>query len=196
MAQQVIAAERAFAAAAARDGQWSAFRAFATADALMFTPLPVNAQDWLRNRRDPPRSVAWQPHQIAIACDGTVAASTGAAQWPDGSHGYFVTIWQRQKGGGWKWVADMGGPVSEALTPPAQVAIRVADCRPGARVVDPGRHQRARDFYRGASRDGTLSWTVNVWPENGSTTTVWLRERDRQNVRMVAAIGDDQGSAP
>ncbi len=40
-------AERAFAASAQTQGQWTAFRAFADAEAIMFTPQPVKAQAWL-----------------------------------------------------------------------------------------------------------------------------------------------------
>ena len=40
MAQQVITAERAFDAAAARDGQWTAFRAYAASYAPTILPWP------------------------------------------------------------------------------------------------------------------------------------------------------------
>ena len=43
----IVARELAFARAAREDGQWTAFRAFAADDAVMFVPEPVNARDWL-----------------------------------------------------------------------------------------------------------------------------------------------------
>ena len=45
--QTLIDAERGFAVRAQRDGQWTAFRATADADALMFVPQPVKAQELL-----------------------------------------------------------------------------------------------------------------------------------------------------
>jgi hypothetical protein len=188
-AAEVIAAERAFADLAQSAGQWTAFRATATADALMFIPAPTNAQGWLAGRADPSQSVRWQPHSVTISCDGSLAATTGAAQWPDGSHGYFVTIWQRQGDGGWKWVADMGGPVSEPLGAPARPSVRVANCFRPVTAGDDGRHANATAFHSGQSGDRTLSWTVNGWADGSSTIIVWIWD----GTQMKPAIGDDQG---
>ena len=44
-----IDAERAFAADAQQRGQWTAFRATATEEAVMFVPQPVNAQAFLKD---------------------------------------------------------------------------------------------------------------------------------------------------
>lgn len=188
-AAEVIAAERAFADLAQSAGQWTAFRATATADALMFVPSPTNAQGWLAGRADPLQSVRWQPHSVIISCDGSLAATTGAAQWPDGSHGYFVTIWQRQADGGWKWVADMGGPVAEPLDARAQPNVRIANCFRPVAARDDGRHTDATAFHSGQSGDRSLSWTVNAWADGSSTIIVWLWD----GTHIVPAIGDDQG---
>lgn len=189
-AARVIAADRGFADLAARTGQWSASRATATADALMFVPQPVNAQAWLSGRADPARSIRWQPHMVVISCDSSLAATTGAAQWPDGRHGYFITFWQRQDHGDWRWVATMNGPVSEALSAPDQPTVRVANCfRPVGRQGDDGRHVDATGFHSARSRDGTLSWTANSWADGSTTIILWIWDGER----MIPAIGDDQG---
>ena len=82
---KVIATELAFARAAQEKGQWTAFAEYATDDAVMFVPEPVNAKDWLKRQVNPPRAVTWQPHQVWSSCDGTLAVTKGAWQRPDGS---------------------------------------------------------------------------------------------------------------
>ena len=67
-----IDAERAFAADAQKNGQWTAFRNSAAPDAVMFVPEKVNAQAWLKDRADPPVSVFWWPGRSYVSCDGSV----------------------------------------------------------------------------------------------------------------------------
>jgi hypothetical protein len=98
-------AERAFTAKAQRDGQWTAFRAFADADALMFVPEPANAQGWLAGRADPAIAITRSAARIFTACDDSLAVSTGP--WMQGTaHGTFTTVWRHQRDGGWKWLFD------------------------------------------------------------------------------------------
>ncbi len=135
--RQAVQAEREFALLAQTTGQWTAFRATAAADATMFVPQPVNAQTWLAGRADPPRSVAWQPHAVFVSCDGRMAATTGAAQWPGGGHGMFTTIWQKQPDGNWKWIADHGAPVSAARAARPAVAEVRARCARSRTIATP-----------------------------------------------------------
>lgn len=175
IAQQVIAAERDFAALAEREGQWTAFRATATADALMFVPDAVNAQQWLRGRADPPVAVRWQPHRVIVSCDGSLAATTGAAQWPGGSHGYFTTIWQRQTDGRWRWIADfgerLGAPLANITTP----MVELAEC-PGAEGPEP-QAPAAPGEARGGSRDNTLLWNFVPGERGGLRVSMWIGPR-------------------
>ena len=174
-ALEVLNAERAFAAMAQARGQWTAFRAYAAPDALMFVPDATNAQGWLRERADPPRSVDWQPHRVVIACDGTLAATQGAAQWPDGSHGWFVKVWQLQGDGTWKWVADTGGRLTTPLVAPATVPVEIADC-PGA--VRPDIVAYPAGAAAGLSRDGTLAWDWRDTPaQRGLRVSIWIGTR-------------------
>ena len=127
-AQAVLAVERAFDAAAARDGQWTAFRAFAASDATMFTPQPVNAQGWLSGRADPPHSVRWQPHDVYISCDATLAVTTGAWQRANGTFGYFTTVWRKQGDGTWKWVLDHGDELAMPRATPDAPIVHLPAC--------------------------------------------------------------------
>ena len=95
----VIAAEIAFNRLAQEEGQWTAFRETAADDAVMFVPDQVLAKDWLKKQADPPASVSWSPSIVYVSCDGRLAASTGNWKRPDGSVGYFTTLWRRDKKG-------------------------------------------------------------------------------------------------
>lgn len=124
----VIAAELAFARAARERGQWTAFREYAAEDAVMFVPEAVQAQDWLRGRTDPAQAVQWQPHAVWMSCDGSLAVTRGAAQWPDGRPGSFVTVWERQRDSRYKWVLNMGEFVAQPLAAPDFIRTQVAHC--------------------------------------------------------------------
>ena len=113
----VIDAEYDFARDAQRMGQWTAFRKWSDRDAVMFTPQAVWARDFLRGKKDPPRSVRWWPARSVISCDGRTAVNTGPWVSGDGKkHGYFTTVWQRDKGA-WRWAYDEAAEVAGAITP-------------------------------------------------------------------------------
>ena len=172
IAQQVIAAERIFAARAQSEGQWTAFRATAAPGAWLFWTEPTSVEQALAGLADPPRSVAWQPHRVVVSCDGTMAATTGAAQWPDGRPGWFVTVWERQRGGEWRWVADHGGYLTAPLPAVTTPAVELAEC-PGAE--GPVREPAPVTDVRGGSTDGTLLWD---WVAGqGLRVTMWIGPR-------------------
>lgn len=169
----VVAAEVAFAQLAQVKGQWTAFRATATKDAVMFVPQMAYAQVFLNGKADPVAAVKWQPHQVWSSCDGSLAVTRGAWQRPDGSTGYFTTVWQRQKNLQYKWVLDQGEALPMPLDPPEMISAKVADCPAGYR---PERAPKPKDFKgslpvldpahrSGTSLDGTLGWDVTVSPD-------------------------------
>lgn len=168
---EVIATELAFARAAKEDGQWTAFREFSTDEAVMFVPEAVNAHDWLAKQTDPPQTVAWQPHQMWSSCDGSLAVTSGAWQRPDGTAGYFTTVWQRQRNGKYRWVLDQGDALDEPLKSPEFVSTDVALCDPLAPIAqsaDPA----GGTTYRFTSDDRTLGADVRLDPWCGRIVTV------------------------
>ena len=66
---KVVAAELGFARMAQDEGQWTAFRATADDDAVMFVPQQVSAKAWLKGRADPPASVKWSPSVVYVSCN-------------------------------------------------------------------------------------------------------------------------------
>jgi hypothetical protein len=160
---KVIAAELAFARLAQEKGQWTAFLETSADDAVMFVPQPVNAHDWLKGRANPPQAVRWQPHQVWSSCDGSLAVTKGAWQRPNGTVGYFTTVWERQRDGDYKWVMDQGDVLAQPLAAPEMVAASVADCAIDASASATAMAGVAADDRRsGWSRDGTLIYSTDV----------------------------------
>jgi hypothetical protein len=181
-----VDAEREFADLAQRDGQWTAFRAFAAPDALLFVPEPVRASDFLAARPDPAASVIWWPSQSWVSCDRSLAVNSGP--WiRDGGRrtGTFTTVWQRHADGSWRWLLDHGRETPAAVAAGDRPLIHRASClraenaegsarRPAARVDDEtffqldGRMPSSRlaapipengeRIAGGASDDRTLIW--------------------------------------
>lgn len=159
-------AEIAFARAAQKRGQWTAFRAFAAPDAVMFTPRPVRAQAYLKGRADPRQAVQWWAAHSYVACDGSVAVNSGPwIRAGQKSVGYFTTIWARQNDGGWKWIADHGDTLPKARAAGEKAQVRVASCNGTARPYLPIVPASATESNSGRSHDGTLLW---LWSVDGN----------------------------
>jgi hypothetical protein len=167
-----VDAELAFVRDAQRIGMWTAFRKYADRDAVMFTPQAVWVQQFLKDRKDPPKSITWRPAHSFVSCDRRTAVNTGPWFTSDGKRGgFFTTVWQREKGQ-WHWVYDGGGPLDEsAPAPPKKPQVHPATCRgkaPGAPVIPPPplTNKQARttpdDTGRGQSADKTLGWDWKV----------------------------------
>ena len=172
-------AESAFAADAQTFGQWTAFRKWAARDATMFVPQPVNAQEWLKDRKDPAKAIDWWPTASYVACDGSLAVNTGGWKRPDGAVGYFSTVWQRQKDGGWKWIVDSGDALAQPRPRIDRIAVERASCAlvqsflpnhthagPGGVVPLPEGRGYANDmsltWHWSVEADGTRSLIVNL----------------------------------
>lgn len=171
----IVAAELAFSRAARERGQWTAFRMFAAPGALFHGkngPFPI--EPWLATQIDPPAAVQWEPRAVAISCDGALAVSQGRYLDPDGKVGNFVTVWERQADGEYRYVFDVGGddvpqppprkPVEEGnivVTAIDAVQGLVASCpRGGAAIPPPPAIAVGEEGKTDArlSRDGTLRW--------------------------------------
>ena len=167
-----VDAERQFAADAQKMGQWTAFRKWSTADALMFVPQPTNAHEFLKDKKDPPVSVFWWPGRSYISCDGTFAVNTGpwVREWGK-SVGYFTTVWRRE-GDSWRWVYDAGDELKVPRAEGGDVQPQKANCPTGPvpPVPQPAMPADVK-WGRGSSKDGTLNWLWSVEP-NGARSFV------------------------
>jgi len=184
-APSAIDSERAFARDAQRIGMWSAFRKYAAPDAVMFTPQAVWASNFLKDRKDPPRSLDWWPTQAFVSCDGRTAVDSGAAVDGDGKpYSFFTTVWQRS-GGKWRWVYDGGMSAAGKPFPGRSQApvVQRASCRakaPGAPVIPPlpltdkQARKTPEDSGRGESADKSLGWDWKVEKDGSRHFRVFL----------------------
>jgi hypothetical protein len=165
-----VQAEYAFARDAQRIGQWTAFRKYAQRDAVMFNPQAVWAHEFLKDRKDPPKSVEWWPAESYVSCDGRTAVNTGP--WRNTarkSNGYFTTVWLREKGR-WQWVYDGGEAVNKPIAIPRRPKVRRAACGRHAKgpplIVPPPAKRFGMgppdDYGRGQSADRSLGWDWKV----------------------------------
>jgi hypothetical protein len=171
-----IEAERAFAADAQKLGQWTAFRKWSTPDAVMFTPQPVNAHTFLKDRKDPAFAVFWWPGRSYLSCDGKTAVNTGPWVREFGkSVGYFTTVWQQQPEGGWKWTYDAGAGLQRARAEGGDIKPLKAGCSPNP--VPPPAQPLLPAAWRsggGSSGDGTLNWMWAVTADGTRAFRAWL----------------------
>lgn len=176
-----IESERAFAAMAQTEGQWTAFRAFAAPDGVMFVPKQVDARQWLKDRPDPPQAVMWWPAKAFVSCDGSITITTGPWLREGGRlAGYFTTVWGRQQDGGWKWLLDHGDTLDRPRPAGDAPEIRRASCR---RLPAPQSAEAEQGFETGRSADGSLRWRWRVY-EDGARM-VWAELWDGQAYKLV-----------
>jgi hypothetical protein len=189
----VVAAELAFNQLAQTKGQWTAFRQTAAKDAVMFVPQQVLARDWLKGRKDPPASVKWQPQKIFMSCDGIVGVSTGAWQRPDGTSGYFTTVWERDGEGRWFWVLDHGDTLATHRPEEEMIAGKVATCPRGMRPQTPPPATDTKAVIpprnTGQSPDGSLRWTTEVRPDRSRRLTVTLAGVQGPETVLIDDVG-------
>src|SRR5690348_983549 len=161
-----VDAERAFIRDSHAEGQWTAFRKWADGRAVMFTPAPVWAQEFLKGRKDPPKSIDWAPGDSWVSCDGMTAINRGLwSNAASGGHGFFTTVWVKGSGD-WRWVYDGGGDLEVARALPREAKTKRASCSGRAKIPAAGRGfivpagrekgQAAPESGHGASADGTL----------------------------------------
>ncbi len=197
-APTAIDAERAFSRAAQRNGQWTASRAYADSDAVIFTPQAVWARDFLKGRKDPPAAIRWSPNASYISCDGRVAVNTGP--WQDASgrqHGFFTTVWNQDEGQ-WRWVSNgrhsLKRPIAARKTP----IVRKGSCEgraPGPPLRAPPTTKKGPggvapdDFGRGYSEDRTLGWDWRVGPNGARRLRTYLWNGRGYTVALDQTIG-------
>ena len=115
----LVEAERAFAKTSAEKGTREAFLAFIADDGTLFRPTAVKGKKWLLEHPPAPSTkrplLAWEPSFAELARAGDLGYTFGPWEFkPDIkdekpiAYGHFITVWQRQTDGSWKFAVDLG----------------------------------------------------------------------------------------
>ncbi|MBC2776521.1 nuclear transport factor 2 family protein [Parasphingopyxis marina] len=131
--EEVIAAERAFAADSQSESLKTTFTRFAAEDGIALRPFAIlGAHEFIASwpDADSAGSLQWEPAFAGAALSGDLGFTTGPYETADGGHGTYLTVWQRQADGEWRWLIDHGAPGSR--TPAAFDAPEVALLGPSA----------------------------------------------------------------
>lgn len=122
--RQVADAERAFARTMA-ERDHAAFVTFLADDAVFFTgPKPLRgkaevAAGWKRFYERPVAPFSWEPAEVEVLNDGTLALSSGPVRNPNGRLvATFTSIWRQEAPGVWRIVFDKGNDVCDCAKQP------------------------------------------------------------------------------
>nr|WP_298931392.1 hypothetical protein [uncultured Erythrobacter sp.] len=167
----VIAADNLQNRLAQDEGIIAALTQTAATGAVTFAPGPVDALKWLGEQDEFPDS-KWQGHLVAVSCDGSLGAVTGAIQW--GAYpGYYTTIWRYDEGaedarGQWRWVVSHGDGLAKPRPAPQRALTQAASCdnipAPAGMIGQSGQ-----------SEDGSLryNWTYTAGEGRTVTVEIW-----------------------
>ncbi len=212
----IVAAELAFDRIAVEKGQGAALVQVAAKDAVLFRPGPVFADKWLKKQDVVSVPLRWQTRELFMACDGSVAVSTGL--WlrpgaePQQGGGWYTNIWRREKKG-YRLILNDEGALATAEAARADddleaMAAHVATCPKRARrsmggappaqqpdaspaiaPLDPAQPLPASRDDR--SEDGTLRWRWSVEPGGAHRLEAWMAS----DTGEVAILPDHAGPA-
>lgn len=208
---RVAATDFSFAKMAREQGTWTAFREYAAGNAVMDAPSGfAPASEVLAGRADPAEPLRWAPTDIWSSCDGTLAVSRGRFQRANGLVGDYVTVWELQSNGDYKWIYDTGTPDDPQPAPRQEIEIpedenvivveemvsingQVASC-PAANATIPDGDYSYDGGVTGsdrASQDDTLSYSRQFSPDGSRRVVVgWWRDGNWAEVVDLAIPAD------
>jgi ketosteroid isomerase-like protein len=136
--QSLINAERSFSKLSEEKGIKEAFLFYLADDSIVFRPKPVPGKNVYEATPDnSPALLNWEPAYAEVAPDGDLGYTTGPYELKDKSkpadparHGHYVSLWQKQPGGLWKVVVDVGISHPQPGFRPMEVMTRKDTGRP------------------------------------------------------------------
>ena len=209
----VLAADRAFAARSAEAGAQAAFLEVLAPDAVLFRPTAVTAVEWLRTHEEATGQLDWSPALGRVSCDGQVAVTLGSWSYRQDTEvdtGYYLTVWHRTPEGSWQVVLDHGidAPAGAINGSTAAFAADPRECAPGGDARDlPTADDRLNEQLGEKGMDASLRAALSSggivlrdghlpsppttdWPRDDATWPVPISARTRG---VVASAGSDLG---
>lgn len=119
LARQVGDVERAFARSMA-DRDHAAFANFLSEQTVFWMPGATRgktavAAAWKGFYEGPKAPFSWEPDDVQVLADGTLAFSTGPVRNPEGKvTSRFSSVWRQEAPGVWRIIFDRGSPLSAA----------------------------------------------------------------------------------
>jgi ketosteroid isomerase-like protein len=112
---QVVAAERAFAAASLEKGLHESFLSYLAQDSVVFDPLPTPGRAAHEGKPPSKGKLSWGPAWVAVSSAGDLALSTGPWEFRPADDppkeprtGYFFSVWRKEQDGAWRVAVDIG----------------------------------------------------------------------------------------
>ena len=183
--EDLVTAERTFAADASVRGTRAAFLTALADDGVVFNPGPTSGKTVWTAREDNKDRLEWAPAMAEIAASGDLGYTSGPWRYivkgdaKPSAFGHYLTVWKKQPDGHWKVLIDHGTSHAEQAFPgkvvrrgaiasgpaptwPVGLAeLRVADQAPAglvtaAMVSDDFLHLRDGQFPDGVVSENTL----------------------------------------
>ena len=115
-AEAIMNADRAFSEMSKKQGMKKAFLQYADSAAVLlragYLPLRGNtAFEYLQNINDTVFTLDWTPENAIMALSGDLGYTYGIYTYQDRDttyQGTYVSIWQKQADGNWKYILDSG----------------------------------------------------------------------------------------
>ncbi len=132
----LVTMEELFCRTLATKGVRDAFLQFIADDGVLFRPHPVRGKDWLLKSASSAGLLEWKPAQDETSAGADFGYTTGPYRFRKSSSdkpaafGCYLTVWEKQADGSWKFVLDAGINTPEPQSPAAPP--RHVTSRPGA----------------------------------------------------------------
>ena len=102
----LLTADRTAARLSATEGPYAAFLSMVDDNSTFFTPKPVNAVEYLKNRPNIPDVLTWDPTFAAISKSMEWGVTSGSFTFQRigaiKRYGEYLTVWRRDRKGVWK----------------------------------------------------------------------------------------------
>lgn len=110
--EELLGAERAFAAASREHGMREAFLEYLGPDSIVFRPGPVDGRRSQQEAPPPPGTLDWYPARAEVSVSGAFGYTTGPWEYSvagaESAYGHYVSVWRKQPDGAWRVALDIG----------------------------------------------------------------------------------------